>query len=107
VYTIEEIRRIVQPIAEKYRIPAIYLFGSYARGTATDSSDIDFIVDTAGTELKSLMSLGKLYCDLEAALGKKIDLITVGSLRQKALMPSEESFRNTVWTEKVSLYDVA
>ncbi|MGM9606129.1 MAG: nucleotidyltransferase family protein [Oscillospiraceae bacterium] len=52
---------IIQPIAEKYQIPAIYLFGSYARGTATDESDIDLLVDITGTSLTSLFSLGALY----------------------------------------------
>ena len=107
VYSIDEIRRIVMPIAEKYKLPAVYLFGSYARGTATAASDIDLLVDTTGTALKSLLSLGALYNDLETALGKQIDLITVSSLQQKAQMPSQEQFRNAVWNEKVSLYDVA
>ncbi len=36
-YTIEEIRRRVTPVAEKYRLAAVWLFGSYARGEATVS----------------------------------------------------------------------
>ena len=107
VYSIEEIKRRVIPIAEKYKIPAIYLFGSYARGTASSNSDIDLLVDTTGTVQKSLLSLGALYNDLEEALEKRIDLITVSSLQQESQMPSQERFRNTVWNEKVSLYDVA
>lgn len=107
IYTIDEIRRIVKPIAEKYCLPAIYLFGSYARGTANECSDVDLLVDTTGTQLKSLLALGALYNDLEEALGKKIDLITVSSLRQSLQIPSEKTFRDTVWKEKVSLYDAA
>lgn len=107
IYMIDEIRRIVKPIAEKYRLPAVYLFGSYARGTANERSDVDLLVDTTGTELKSLLTLGALYNDLEEALGKKIDLITVSSLRQSLQIPSEKAFRDTVWKEKVSLYDAA
>ena len=107
IYTIDEIRQIVTPIAEKYRLPAIYLFGSYARGTANERSDVDLLVDTTGTQLKSLLTLGALYNDLEEALGKRIDLITVSSLRQRTQIPSEEAFRDTVWKEKVSLYDAA
>ena len=107
IYTIDEIRQIVTPIAEKYRLPAIYLFGSYARGTANDHSDVDLLVDTTGTQLRSLLTLGALYNDLEEALGKRIDLITMSALRQRVQMPSEEAFRDTVWKEKVSLYDAA
>lgn len=107
IYTIDEIRQIVTPIAEKYRLPAIYLFGSYARGTANEHSDVDLLVDTTGTQLRSLLTLGALYNDLEEALGKRIDLITMSSLRQRVQMLSEETFRDTVWKEKVSLYDAA
>ena len=107
VYTLDEIRQIVQPIARKYRLPAVYLFGSYARGTATEESDLDFLVDTAGTELKSLFALGALYNDLEEAFRKKIDLITVNALTQRIALPSEAQFRDAVWKEKVTLYDAA
>ncbi len=107
VYTIDEIRQIVTPIAEKYCLPAVYLFGSYARGTANDHSDVDLLIDTDGTRLRSLLALGGLYNELEEALGKRIDLITVSSLEQRVQIPSEEAFRNEVWKEKVSLYDAA
>ena len=35
IYTLEEIQRRVLPVIEKYRIPAMSLFGSYARGEAS------------------------------------------------------------------------
>ena len=41
VYTIKEIKNIIKPIFNKYGINDIYLFGSYARGEAKASSDID------------------------------------------------------------------
>ena len=45
----------VMLILVKYRIPAMYLFGSYVRGDATEDSDLDFLIDTTGTELTSLL----------------------------------------------------
>ena len=107
VYTIEEIRTKVLPILDKYRIPAMYLFGSYARGDATEASDLDFLIDTTGTELTSLLRLGALYCDLEEAFQKPIDLITVRSIMQESSMESDIDFRNTVLRERVRLDDVA
>ena len=53
------------------------------------------------------MSLGALYCDLEAALGKPIDLVRVSTLEQKAQMPSEAQFREAVIQERVNIYDAA
>ncbi len=107
VYTIQEIRSKVLPILVKYRIPAMYLFGSYARGDATEDSDLDFLIDTTGTELTSLLRLGALYCDLEEAFQKPIDLITVRSIMQESSMESDIDFRNTVLKERVRLDDVA
>ena len=107
VYTIQEIKNKVLPILEKYRITAMYLFGSYARGDATEESDLDFLIDTTGTELTSLLRLGALYCDLEEAFQKPIDLITVRSIMQESSMESDIDFRNTVLKERVRLDDVA
>lgn len=107
VYSIAQIQEIIIPVAQKYNLKAVYLFGSYARGTADESSDIDLLIDTTGTPLRSLMSLGALYCDFEDALQKKIDMITVSSLEQAAQMPSEELFKENVKRERLNLYAVA
>ena len=103
----EEIKAKVLPIIQKYRIPAMYLFGSYARGDATEESDIDFLVDTTGTKLTSLLSLGALYCDLEEVFDKRVDLITIRAIMQESSMESDIDFRNAVLRERVKLYDVA
>lgn len=107
LYTVEDISKRIMPVTMKYWLPAVYLFGSYARETATEASDIDLLVDTTGTNLKGLFALGALYCDLDEVVGKKIDLITVSSLEQEAQMSSQQDFRKTVWKERVELYAVA
>lgn len=107
IYSVQEIQRRIAPVAKRYGVKAVFLFGSYARGEAREDSDIDLLVDTSGTELKSLLSLGALYCDLEEALEKPIDLITVNALEQRAQMPSEEMFRDTVMKERMPIYDAA
>lgn len=90
VYTIEEIKSIIAPIAAAHGVERVYLFGSYARGEATPSSDVDLRVDKG--HLKGLVALGALYADLEDGLGKKLDLLTTNSLDQKFLqhISSEE-----------------
>ena len=107
IYTGDQIRQMIAPIAEKYHLKAVFLFGSYARGDATERSDIDLLVDTTGTNLNSLLSLGALYCDLEAALGKPIDLVTVSTLEQEARMTSEKQFRENVMRERMNIYAAA
>ena len=107
IYTLEQLKELIAPIAEKYRLSAVYLFGSYARGTAKEASDVDLLVDTTGTSLISLFALGALYCDLEDAQQKRVDLITISALQQRAQLPSEQDFRQTVMRERVKLYAVA
>ncbi len=107
VYSIEQIQKLITPIAKKYGLKSVFLFGSYARGTATENSDIDLIIDTSGTEIKSLLGLAAVYCELEEALKKSIDLVTLSSLEQRSQMPSELSFRANLEKERVNIYDVA
>ena len=100
IYTTEEIRQAIIPIAEKYRLKAVYLFGSYARGTATEASDIDFMIDTAGANLDTLFKLGALYNELSQAFCKEIDLITVSSFEQPPVRKSEITFRENILKER-------
>ena len=80
VYSLEEIKERIKPVAEKYGIPAIYIFGSYAREDATDDSDVDLLIDTTG--VKGFFVIGGIYSNLEEALGKPIDMITLGAFNQ-------------------------
>lgn len=59
-----------------------WLFGSYARGEQTPDSDIDILVvfDKVGGKSISLLKHIKIALELEDILGKKVDLITEGSL---------------------------
>ena len=106
IYTILEIQAIVAPIAQKHKLKAVYLFGSYARGTAMEHSDVDLLIDTEGTAIKSLLDLAAVYCELEEALGKPVDLLTLSSFVQATHIPSEIAFRNTVNGERIVLYAV-
>lgn len=58
VYTMDDLRRIIAPIAAQYGLRAVYVFGSYARGEADADSDIDLLVDLTGTNIRSLLALG-------------------------------------------------
>ena len=44
IFTIENITALVKPLAQKYQVKEVYLFGSYARLEADHDSDIDLIV---------------------------------------------------------------
>lgn len=65
-------------ICRQNGISMIGIFGSTARGEATDSSDIDLIVKLS--KPKSLLSLVRLERYLSEALGRKVDLLTEGAI---------------------------
>ena len=83
IYTLDEIKQIASPIAKNHGIVALYLFGSYARGEATPSSDLDFRVDRG--YIVDPLALGGLYCDLEDSFQKKLDVLTTQMLSSKFL----------------------
>ena len=107
IYTLDEIARRIRPVAERYRLRAVYVFGSYARGEAGEDSDVDLLVDTDGANLKTLFALGGLYSDLEDALEKELSLVTVESLEQPCRMESDIYFRENVTRERRKIYAVA
>jgi len=59
-------------IEEKFSVKNIGLFGSYAKGTATQESDIDFYVVF---RKKTLDNMTGLWIFLEEAFGKKVDML--------------------------------
>ena len=73
IYTIKEIKTIIKPILNKYGITEIYLFGSYARGEAKESSDIDIYCNKGN--IKTFIDQGLLEDELEKALNKKVDIV--------------------------------
>lgn len=105
IYTVDEIRNIITPIARRHRVTRVYLFGSYARGEATEESDIDLRVDAE--RLHTLFALGGLYADLEAALGKSLDLVTTGALRENLSDPLTRRLVRNMKKEEYLLYEDA
>ncbi len=57
------------------------VFGSVARGDATEASDVDFLVDLEPG--RSLMDLGGLLMDLQDLLQRNVDVVTERGLRPR------------------------
>lgn len=80
VLTMENISAVVKPIASKYNVEAIYLFGSYARGEATAESDLDFLV-LGGSLFKKILIFA-LAEELREAFGKAVDVFEIHEINQ-------------------------
>ena len=65
-----------------------WVFGSYSRGEETPDSDIDILVDSDKTAKLSLLKICSMMIDLEDILGKKVDLVENGKLKDFAVASS-------------------
>ena len=74
IYTVKEISDILFPLFKKYKIDNVYLFGSYSRGDANSSSDVDLYIPKL-PENMGLEYFG-MYDDIEQKLNKSIDIVT-------------------------------
>ena len=75
---IEQVKRKILPVLQRYDVVRAAIFGSLARGETKQGSDIDILVEFAGE--KSLLDLAGLKIELEELLGVRVDVLTYGSL---------------------------
>ena len=92
--SIEELKEIVSPIAERHEVDRIYLFGSRARGDGTGKSDYDLYVEAS--KIKSLFGITELRLDLTDAIGHKVDIVTTKRL--------DPEFEENLMKERVMIY---
>lgn len=59
----------------------VRVFGSVARGDATEASDVDFLVDLEPD--RNLLDLGGLLMDLQDLLQRDVDVVTERGLRPR------------------------
>jgi uncharacterized protein len=73
-----EQRDRIAAISRQYGAHSVRLFGSHARGEATEGSDLDLLVEME--KGRSLLDLIDLQQSLEADLGIAVDVLTANSL---------------------------
>jgi predicted nucleotidyltransferase len=95
IYSIEEIRKIVSPIAQSYGIARLALFGSYARGEATADSDIDLLILEKG-KLRGMFQLAGFLYDLEENLHTTVDVLVDDAV--------SEEFMHAIRSEEIIVY---
>jgi predicted nucleotidyltransferase len=73
MYSVNEIKEKLQPVFEENLIERAVLFGSYAKGTPSPSSDVDILIDSNG-RIRGIDFFGMLG-EITDALNMPVDLI--------------------------------
>jgi predicted nucleotidyltransferase len=89
----------ISVICQRYRIQRLEVFGSAARAEDFDpaSSDADFLVEFAPDAQPGLNSLYGAKADLEALLGRGVDLVELGAIRNPYVLASMNSHREAIY----------
>ena len=85
ILTIEEIKQICEEILAEYKVDFCYLFGSYAKGTPKETSDVDLLVSTEITGIRFF----ELAERLREALHKKVDLLDMKQIMNNEMLLKE------------------
>ena len=93
-YSIDELRQIIAPISREHGVESVSLFGSYSKGTASTSSDVDLKIEKG--QLRSLFQLSGFRLAVEDALKLPVDLVTSEA--------SDRVFLGTISRDEVLLY---
>ena len=94
ILSIEEIKRIVSFVLKKYDVEYCYLFGSYAKGTALENSDVDLLISTttSGLDFYGLVE------SLRVNLKKKVEVLSFSTLG------NETDILNEVLKDGIKIY---
>lgn len=83
--TVEKIREICTPLFERYNVRYAYLFGSYAKGKATEKSDVDLLISMPLNGLRFY----EFVEVLRESLKKKVDLLDDTQLENNTALVKE------------------
>ena len=75
----QRLRTHADRFSREYHVRRFGVFGSYSRGTQTETSDIDVLVEL--DEPIGLFQFVELEEQLENLLGRKVDLVTPSALK--------------------------
>ena len=83
--TVSDITRKCSEVFTRYNVKFCYLFGSYAKGKETPSSDVDLLISA---DVKGIKFYG-LAEELREALCKKVDLLDINQLKDNLPLMEE------------------
>jgi predicted nucleotidyltransferase len=89
----------ISAICQRYRIRRLDVFGSAARAEDFDAetSDVDFLVEFAPDTAVGLSNFFGAKADLEKLLGRGVDLVEPGAIRNPFVLASINRSREPVY----------
>ena len=94
---LEKITEKIRPIAKKYNLTYVWIFGSYAKKKQNKNSDIDILVKTE--DVAEGFKLVEVKFALEKVLEKSVDIVTTGSIKG-SLLEGEDLEEVLVYSSK-------
>ena len=98
IYTIDEIKQILNKLLKNMPVYNVILFGSYAKNKANKNSDLDFIIDTRvklmGFKLYSLIT------KIEENFSKNVDAFEKSEIIENSKIDEEIKKTGVVVYEK-------
>lgn len=98
IYTIEELINILQEILKNFDVSKAILFGSYAKNTPTETSDIDLVIDSQGKLLN--INFYALLEELVEKLEKNIDLFEISEIQKNSRIYNDIKREGVIVYEK-------
>ena len=91
ILELEDIVRRCSKVLNKYDVSFCYLFGSYAKGKATQTSDVDLLISAniKGIKFYALIE------EIRIALHKKVDVLDMNQLKDNIEL-TEEKFKDGI-----------
>ena len=96
---IANLKKMIRPIAKKYGVESVYLFGSRARGDYRADSDFDFYIKKG--RIRGYFALGGFFEELKDAVQAEIDLVSQDEEELDAYL------REAIRKDGILLYEAA
>lgn len=90
------VQQLSQFFSDSPQVEEVSMFGSFLKGTQTKKSDLDLLIRFSSKSGISMMQFLKMQHELSELVGRKVDLIEDGQLK--------ESARGSVLQEKEVIY---
>ena len=95
ILSVDEIRKSIIPICQRYGVNRAYLFGSYSRNEATENSDVDIRIEKG--RLSGLFALSGFRLVIVEAQQKEVDVVSQ--------RPDTQEFLDNLKRDEVLLYE--